>query len=108
MHVLSVSKSYKHRGGNHVHRQDTKKHWMVYYVTDEGQFASKKISPLMVAYYKSKRERYVNAVCQSCYNVVTLFYKNPKELDGAECPACAAACFANNNDDSENNDDYGW
>ena len=91
-----------------MHRPGTKKHWMVYYVTDEGQFASKRISPLMVAYYKSKRERYISMVCQSCYNAVTLFYKNPKELDDAECPACATAYYTNNNDYNENNDNGSW
>ena len=104
MHVLSVSKSYKHRGGNHVHRPGTKKHWMVYFVTDEGQFASKRISPLMVAYYKSKRDRYVNMVCNNCYGTFTVFYKNPKELKAVECPTCATAYYADNKDNDEEDD----
>jgi hypothetical protein len=83
---------------------------MVYYITDEGQFASKRISPLMVAYYKSKRERYLNMVCDSCYGAFTVFYKNPKELEAVECPACAAAYYAssNNKNDNEDDDDNGW
>ena len=103
MHVLSVSKSYKHRDGGHVHRLGTKKQWMVYYVTDEGQFASKRVSPLMAAYYKSKREKYLNMICTSCYSAFTVFYKNPKELEGVECPACAAVYYADNKED-ENDD----
>ena len=102
MHVLSVSKSYKHRGGNHVHRPGTKKHWMVYYVTDEGHFASKRVSPLMAAYYKGKHERCLNMICTSCYSAFTVFYKNPKELEGVECPACAAVYFADNNQNKDN------
>ena len=104
MHILSVSKSYKHRGGHHVHRPGTKKHWTVYYVTDEGQFASKKVSPLMAAYYKGKRERYLNMVCTSCYNAFTVFYKNPHELEGVECPACAAVYNADNKEEEEGDD----
>ena len=74
---------------------------MVYYVTDEGQFASKRISPLMAAYYKSKRERYINIFCNSCYSTYTVFYRNPKELEELECPACAASFCADNKDDDE-------
>ena len=106
MHVLSVSKSYRHRGGNHVHRPGTKKQWTVYYITDEGQFASKRISPLMVAYYKSKRERYINMVCNSCYGAFTVFYRNPKELQAVECPACAAAYYAEYENKAEEDDDW--
>jgi hypothetical protein len=73
---------------------------MVYYVTDEGQFASKSVSPLMAAYYKSKRERYLNMVCNSCYGAFTVFYKNRKELEEVECPACAADYYADNNEDN--------
>lgn len=106
MHVLSVSKSYKHRGGNHVHRSGTKKQWMIYYVTDEGQFASKRISPLMVAYYKSKRERYTNMVCNRCNGAFTVFYRNPKELEAVECPACAATYYAGNKEDDDEDDHW--
>jgi hypothetical protein len=109
MHVLSVSKSYKHRGGDHVHRPSTKKHWMVYYVTDEGQFASKSVSPLMAAYYKGKRERYINMVCNSCYGAFTVFYKKPKELEEVECPACAANFYDNHKGDKDEAvDDDDW
>jgi hypothetical protein len=83
-----------------------KKQWTVYYVTDEGQFGSKRISPLMVAYYKSKRERYIKMVCNSCYGAFTVFYKNPKELEAVECPSCAAAYYADNKEDD--NDDDNW
>jgi hypothetical protein len=79
---------------------------MVHYVTDEGQFASKRVSPLMAAYYKSKRERYLNMVCNSCYGAFTVFYKNPKELEAVECPACAAAYYTDNYED--NDDTNGW
>lgn len=102
MHVLSVAKSYKHRGGGHVHRRRTKRQWQIYYITDEGGFGSKLINPLMVPFYRSKVERYKLMECPACLGLYTAFYKKPEELEGIPCPACSY--FTMDNEDDADDD----
>lgn len=105
MHILSVSKSYSHRGGNHIHRPSTKRRWNVYYVTDEGLFASKPISPLMVPYYKSKRERYTTMACNWCGTAFVVFYKKSKdEAEGQVCPICMPEYYRDDDNDEDDED----
>jgi len=41
-YIVSVSKTYIHRG-NHRHRDSTKKHWHIYYYDEEGKIVPKEI-----------------------------------------------------------------
>jgi len=63
--VISVSKSYIHRG-NHRHKRDTKKHWYVYFIDDDGQFKSKRVSSIQAAYYKTRIKHRYRFFCRNC------------------------------------------
>jgi len=63
--VISVSKSYIHRG-NHRHKRGTKKHWHLYYIDDDGQFKTRGISYVEAAYYKTRRKHRYRYLCTNC------------------------------------------
>jgi hypothetical protein len=65
MYVISVSKSYSHRG-NHRHRPSTKKQWYVYYLDEEGKLVTKRISALQAAYYKTRKLHRYKYICEYC------------------------------------------
>jgi hypothetical protein len=90
MWVISVSKTYKHRGKKIKHRPNTKKHWQVMYYDydeyDELKPYSKFVNPIQAMYYKlikcSQRKFY----CPHCGNsFLVLVQKNVKQI---ECPYC--------------------
>lgn len=55
-HIISVSKTYIHRG-RHKHKPSTKKQWFVYYYDENGKFHSEKVSYLQAMYYKQQKLR---------------------------------------------------
>ena len=89
--VISVSKTYKHRGKNIVHRVKTKKHWQIMYYdidedTEELKLQSKFVNPITAFYYKFKKYYKRKFYCFECENFfVTLVKKRQKEI---ECPYC--------------------
>jgi len=90
MLVISVSKTYKHRGRFIKHRENTKKHWQImYYDVDEDdniKLYSKFVNPLQAFYYKFKKYYKRKFYCFECENFfVTLVKKRQKTV---ECPYC--------------------
>ena len=84
-YIVSVSKTYIHRG-YHKHRDSTKKHWHIYYYDEEGKFNTKRVSLLQALYYKTQKRKRLKYLCIECGNVfVGLVKSSKKELD---CPYC--------------------
>ncbi len=91
IYVISVSKTYKHRGKNIKHKPKTKKHWQImYYDVDEDEnirLYSKFVNPITAFYYKFKKYYKRKFYCTDCENVfVTLVKKRQHEV--TECPFC--------------------
>lgn len=84
IHVISVSKSYTHRG-NHRHRHDTKKHWHMYYI-DDGKFKTKRISSLEAMYYMTLKQHRYSYICMNCSSKFIALVKSHKDV--VECPYC--------------------
>jgi hypothetical protein len=53
IYVISVSKSYSHRG-NHRHKSNTKKLWQLYYIDKDGKLKTRRINFLQALYYKTQ------------------------------------------------------
>lgn len=83
-YIVSVSKTYIHRG-NHRHKSDTKKRWFIYYYEDD-VFKTKQVSFLQAMYYKTKKHKRIKYVCIECGNMFLGFVKSAK--DELECPYC--------------------
>ena len=84
-YVVSVSKTYKHRG-LHRHRASTKKYWHIYYYDEDFTFNSEQVSFLKAMYYKLNKFCKRKFYCFECENFfVTLVKKRQKEI---ECPYC--------------------
>jgi hypothetical protein len=84
--VISVAKSYSHRG-SHRHRQGTKKHHYLYYLDHEdGKFKSKRISPLEALYYRTQKRHRYRFACSQCGGISIALVKSLKE--DVECPYC--------------------
>ena len=83
-YVVSVSKTYIHRG-NHRHKSDTKKHWHVYYY-EEGKFHMDRINFLQALYYKAQKRRRIKLMCPQCSRFFIGLLKSRK--DKVECPYC--------------------
>ena len=91
MYVISVSKTYKHRGRNIKHKPNTKKHWQIMYYdidedTEELQLQSKYVNQLQAFYYKFKKYYKRKFYCFECENVFEALVK--KRQKSAECPFC--------------------
>ena len=90
MWVISVSKTFKHRGKNIQHRQNTKKHWQImYYDYDEDdnlQLYSKFVNCFQAFYYKLNKFYKRKFICMECANVFEALVK--KRQKTAECPNC--------------------
>ncbi len=82
--IVSVSKTYIHRG-NHRHKSKTKKHWFIYYYED-GNFRTKKVNFLQALYYKSKKRHRMRGICQNCGEIWLFFVKSKHEK--LKCPNC--------------------
>jgi len=77
-YVISVSKTYKHRG-KHRHNR-AKKHWFVYYYDDDERLQIKQINFLQALYYKTQKCHRITMTCPDCGNKwkVTSKKKNPE------------------------------
>jgi len=96
--IVSVSKTYIHRG-NHIHKSKTKKRWHIYYYED-GVFRTRKVNFLQALYYKTKKRHRLRRICQNCGNVWLFFVKSRREK--LKCPNCTEEEF-----DKEDFDDEG-
>ena len=84
-YVVSVSKTYKHRG-LHRHRESTKKYWHIYYYDEDFTFHSEQVSFLKAMYYKGHKYYKRKFYCFECENIfVSLVKKRDKTV---ECPYC--------------------
>jgi len=84
-YVVSVSKTYKHRG-LHRHRASTKKFWYIYYYDEEFVFHSEQVNYLEALYYKTQKRKKIQYVCTECSNLFVGLVKSSKEK--IECPYC--------------------
>jgi len=91
--VVSVSKTYIHRG-NHRHKSDTKKHWFIYYYDDEGNFKTERVNPLQAMYYKARKWRRIKLTCTICWREFLGIMKSRNEI--VQCPY---GCEVDNEDD---------
>ena len=90
-YVISVSKTYKHRGKYITHRPNTKKHWQIMYYdidedTEELQLQSKFVNPITAFYYKFHKYYKRKFFCPECENVFEKLVK--KRQKTSECPFC--------------------
>ena len=83
--VISVSKAYSHRG-YHRHRPNTKKHWYVYYIDEDGRLGTKRVSFLEALIYKSLKVHRYKYYCLVCGRGFVVFLKSKKKF--VECPNC--------------------
>ena len=90
-YIVSVSKTYKHRG-NHGHKASTKKFWYVYYyeydeIEEDWYLQTKQINAFLVPFYKSKQLYKRIFYCPECgVKFWALVKKNQQE---SECPYCS-------------------
>ena len=84
-YVVSVSKTFIHRG-NHKHRSSTKKKWFVYYYDVDGNFKSEKVNWFFAMYYKTQKRKRIKYVCTECERIFLGFVKSSR--DELECPYC--------------------
>ena len=94
-YVISVSKTYKHRGKYITHRLSTKKHWHIfYYEYDEIDEVWKthfdKVGWFTAMYYKCHKWKKIDLTCPSCQNTFRYFIKKrtEKAILNEECPTC--------------------
>ncbi|MDE1770896.1 MAG: hypothetical protein KGI28_10165 [Thaumarchaeota archaeon] len=93
--VVSVSKTYIHRG-NHRHKSDTKRHWFIYYYDDEGNFRTERVNQLQAMYYKARKWRRIKLICTVCWNEFLGIVKSKN--DAVECPY---GCEVDNGEESK-------
>lgn len=84
-YVVSVSKTYIHRG-NHKHKSSTKKRWHIYYYDEEGKFKTKKVNILQALYYKTQKRKRMKYVCTECGNLFVGLVKS--SIEKIDCPKC--------------------
>ena len=82
--VVSISKTYIHRG-NHRHKSNTKKHWHIYYYDEEGNFCTQRVSFIEALYYKFNKCKRVKVYCESCDTAWRFVVKGRKK---PVCPNC--------------------
>ena len=90
-YIISVSKTYKHRGRFITHKPKTKKHWQIMYYnidedTEELVLQSKFVNTLQAFYYKFKKYYKRKFYCSECENIFSLLVK--KRQKNIECPYC--------------------
>ena len=90
MWVISVSKTYKHRGKNINHRNNTKKHWQImYYDYDQDDnliLYSKFVNRFQAYYYKLNKFYKRKFICVECESIFEALVK--KRQKSAQCPTC--------------------
>ena len=85
-YIVSVSKTYIHRG-NHRHKSDTKKHWFVYYYDEEGNFCNERVNFLQAIYYKTQKRHRIKFMCAQCGELFLGLVRTKKEIP--DCPNCS-------------------
>ena len=83
--IVSVSKTYIHRG-NHKHKDSTKKKWHIYYYDEDGNFKTQRVSWISAMYYKTQKRKRLKYICTECGNVFSGIVKSSKEE--LDCPHC--------------------
>jgi len=94
-YVISVSKTYKHRGKYINHLAKTKKYWHIYYyeyneVDETLKMYCKQVSWFTAMYYKSHKWKKIMLHCPSC-NVDNLHFikkRDTKHILKEECGTC--------------------
>jgi len=77
-YVVSVSKTYTHRG-KHQHKSTTKKRWHIYYYDEDGNFRTERVNWLQALYYKTQKRKRLKYFCTECESVFLGFVKSNKE-----------------------------
>ena len=83
-YVISVSKTYIHRG-NHLHKR-AKKHWHIYYYDEEGNFKTERVNFLQALYYMTQKRKRIKMICLECGSLFLGLVKSKREK--IECPYC--------------------
>ena len=94
-YVISVSKTYKHRGRYINHQPKTKKHWHIYYweydeVEEEWKMYIQQVSWFSAMYYKSHKWKKIMLYCPEC-NIDSLHFikkRTQKHILKEDCPNC--------------------
>jgi len=84
-YVVSVSKTYIHRG-NVRHRNKTKRRWHIYYYDEELKFRTEKVNWLQALYYKTQKLHRIKVECPECGRIFRTLSKSFK--DEFVCPYC--------------------
>ena len=89
-YIISVSKTYKHRGKNVIHRDKTKKYWQIMYyeINEDGewQLYSKFVNVILALYYRTQKRHRVQGTCSICGITWIFFVKSGRET--LVCPNC--------------------
>jgi len=85
-YVISVSKTYKHRG-NHRHKR-AKKHWHVFYYDEEGSLHCEQVNWFQALYYKTQKRHRIKAICSECGRMYIILPKRMNDISKFECPYC--------------------
>ncbi len=84
-YVVSVSKTYIHRG-NHRHQRKTKRRWHIYYYDEQGKFCTDRVNWLEALYYKTQKCSRYKMVCPDCGSVFIAIVSGFRNK--VECPYC--------------------
>ena len=84
-YVISVSKTYKHRG-NHRHKR-AKKHWFIYWLDEDWRLHCEQVNFLQAIYYKTKKLHRKKFCCDDCGTIFIALVKSKKTKE-IECPYC--------------------
>jgi hypothetical protein len=84
--VVSVSKTYIHRG-NRRHRPNTKKYWFIYYYDEDSIFRSERVSWISAMFYKMIKWRRLKQFCDQCGNSFLTVVLSEKQK--VPCPYCS-------------------
>jgi len=83
--VVSVSKTFTHRG-NHKHKKKTKRRWHIYYYDELGNFHCQKVNWLEALFYKTQKRKRIHAICTECERIFLGLPKSKRDI--LECPYC--------------------
>ncbi len=100
--IVSVSKTYIHRG-NHIHKSKTKKRWHIYYYDEEGRFRTEKVNFLQALYYKTQKRHRLRRICLNCGETWLFYVRSRREK--LKCPNCFNEEDEFDEDDEEESED---
>ncbi len=87
-YVISVSKTYKHRG-NHRHKR-AKKYWHVFYYDEEKSLHCDQVNWFQALYYKRQKRHRIKVICDKCGMIFLSLPKRIKDISKLDCPYCEA------------------